>query len=98
MEGWEEGRRGGGRAGALMPLEGEGQDRQLKMGGVPNPSQAVWVSLSPGWPWFKPQLKQVPTKPGARLRLHPSLESNRGFFLLGTQGINSSCSHRDRPL
>lgn len=54
MEGWEEGRRGGGRAGALMPLEGEGKDRQLKMGGFPNPSQTVWVSLSQAGPGSSP--------------------------------------------
>lgn len=68
MEGWEEGKGGreggGGRAGALMPLKGEGQGGQLKMGGV-TVSLRLHGSASLPWPWLKPQLKQVPTKPGA---------------------------------
>lgn len=79
-----------------MPLEG-GQGGQPRMGGVPSPSQAARVK-----PPFWPQLKQVPTRPGAMWnlpqRLHPSLESNRGSFPMGTQGISSSRSYRDHSI
>ena len=71
------------------------------MGGVPSPNQAARVSLPP-LALLIPQLKQVPTRPGATWnlpqRLHPSLESNRGSFPMGTQGISSSYSHRGHSL
>lgn len=86
MEGWEEGRRGGGRAGALMPLEGEGKDRQLKMGGVPNPRQAVWVSLSPGWPWFKPQVQAGTNQAWGNAETPPQSGIQKGILPLGDTG------------
>lgn len=93
--------KGGGRTGTLVPLEGEGQGGQLRMGGSPSPSQAARASLLP-WPWLKPQLKTAPPQPEATWNLpespHPSLESNRGAFPMGTLGISSSWSQRDHSL
>lgn len=86
MEGWEEGRRGGGRAGALMPLEGEGKDRQLQIGGVPNPRQAVWVSLSLGWPWFKPQAQAGTNQAWGNAETPPQSGIQKGILPLGDPG------------
>lgn len=98
MEGWEEGRgrreEGGGRAGALVPPEGEGQGGQLRMGGVPSPKQAAPVRP---WLWLKPRLKQVPSRPGAMLS--PLKDSTAVWILiLGDTGVQQFLLPQGPPL
>ena len=84
-----------------MPGEGEGQGGQLRMGGSQVPVRLQGSAFFP-WSWLKPQLKQVPTQPEATWNLpespHPSLESNRGAFPMGTRGISRPWCQRDHSL
>ena len=82
-----------------MPLEGEGQGGQLRMGGSQVPVRLQGSAFFP-WPWLK--LKQVPTQTEATWNLPesppPKSGIQQGAFPMGTPGISSSWSQRDHSL